>query len=112
MAVSSERNEPTTRPRTPKNAPEETALFVPVRGPKSPIGMRKRMPTATPSSTAATACQNESPSAIGSVPSSTVAKVFAPPNWMRMRSTQVEVRSASGMVSMPRCSTSVARGRR
>ena len=47
---------------------------------------------------------------IGKVPSNTVAKVFAPPNWIRKRSKGFEVRSASGIVSMPNCSTSVGFG--
>ena len=112
MAVSSDKNEPTTRPRTPKWAPELTALLVPVVGPNRPIGIRISAPTRTPRTVAAAASQNDSPSRIGKVPKITVAKVFAPPNWMRNRSSDRECRCSGGMVSMPCCSTSVAFGLR
>ena len=54
MAVSSDKKDPRIRPRTPKWAPEETALLVPVSGPNQPIGIRMREPTSTPSNVAAT----------------------------------------------------------
>ena len=50
--------------------------------------------------------------ATGNVPRMTVAKVFAPPNWIRNRSRGRDVRSSCGMVSTLYCSTSVARGGR
>ncbi len=112
VAVSNDRNDPMTRPAVPKWAPEDTALLVPVRGPNRPIGARMTAPTTTPSSVASTASRSDSPKAIGSVPRMTVAKVFAPPNWIRNRSNGPEVRSSCGMVSTLYCSTSVARGGR
>ena len=110
--MSSDRNEPSTRPRTPKWAPEDTALLVPVSGPNRPMGIKNSAPTSTPTTVAATACHSDSPSRIGKVPRMTVAKVFAPPNWIRNRSNGPECRCSGGMVSMPCCSTSVAFGRR
>jgi hypothetical protein len=111
IAVSSERNEPTIRPITPKCAPLETALFVPFSGPNSAIGMRITPPITMPSSVARTACQNDRPNTrIGNAPSTTVANVFAPPNATRNRSKGVAVRSAGGIGSMPYCSTSVIGG--
>jgi len=68
MAVSSDRNEPTIRPRTPTCAPEETALLVPVFGPNRPIGARISAPTTTPSTVANTARGSVSPNMIGVVP--------------------------------------------
>ncbi len=49
MAVSNERNEPTIRPCTPKCAPDDTALLVPLSGPNRPMGARMIEPTRTPS---------------------------------------------------------------
>ena len=88
--MSSDRNEPRTRPRTPKCAPEDTALLVPVNGPNRPIGIRINAPTRTPSTVAATASHSDSPSRMGNVPRMTVANVFAPPNWIRNRSNGPE----------------------
>jgi hypothetical protein len=86
-AVSRDRNEPTIRPTTPKCAPLETALFVPLTGPNSAMGARMSPPTTIPSRTASTPSQKDRPkSRIGNVPSTTVAKVFAPPNATRKRS--------------------------
>src|SRR5919107_3724731 len=110
IAVSSDRNEPTIRPRTPNTAPDDTALFVPVRGPNSPIGMRISAPTTTPVTVAATACHQDSPSTTGNAPRMIVANVLAPPNWIRKRSSGRADRSPAGMVSMPWTSTCVARG--
>ena len=52
MAVSSDRNEPTIRPCTPKCAPEDTALLVPLSGPNKPMGARISEPSNTPSTIA------------------------------------------------------------
>jgi hypothetical protein len=54
MAVNSDRKEPTTRPCTPKCAPEDTALLVPLIGPNSPMGARISEPSNTPSTIAQT----------------------------------------------------------
>src|SRR4051812_2918430 len=72
--------------------------------------MRKSDPTSTPTTVAATACPRDRPSTTGKVPRMTVAKVLAPPNWMRNRSSGPECRCSGGIVSMPCCSTSVTLG--
>lgn len=109
-AVSSDRNEPTTRPCTPRCAEEETALLVPLTGPNTAIGHRIRAPATTPSSVAARPCQKERPNRIGKAPRTQVEKVLAPPKARRNRSSGVAVRSASGMRSTPWDSTSVKEG--
>ena len=78
------------RPTTPKCAPLETALLVPLTGPNSAIGIRISPPITTPSTAARKPCQNESPKMrIGKAPSTTVANVFAPPKVSRKRSSGV-----------------------
>jgi hypothetical protein len=104
-AVSKLRKEPRIRPTTPKCALEDTALFVPVRGPKMAIGARMSEPRSTPSTVAATACQKDNPKMMGNAPSTAVASEFNPPHSMRMKSMIVAVRSRSGMDSIPCCST-------
>ncbi|MCY1186837.1 hypothetical protein D9M73_277480 [compost metagenome] len=93
MAVSSDRNEPTIRPCTPKCAPEDTALLVPLIGPNRPMGARISAPTSTPSTIAATPAWNDRPNSTGKLPNTAVAKVLAPPNIMRNRSLGRAVRS-------------------
>src|SRR5258708_12102498 len=101
MAVNKLKNEPTIRPTTPKCALEETALLVPVSGPKIAIGARMTAPVRTPATVAANACQNESPKMMGKAPSTAVAKELEPPHSIRMKSKIVAVRSLSGMDSIP-----------
>src|SRR5690606_14609504 len=83
IAVSSDRNEPTIRPCTPRWAEEETALLVPLSGPNSDSGARMSAPTSRPSTVAANPCQNDRPNRMGKAPSTQVAKVFAPPKETR-----------------------------
>ena len=101
MAVNKLKNEPTMRPTTPKCALDETALLVPVSGPKSAIGARMTAPVTTPTTVAAAACQNERPKMMGNAPSTVVARELEPPHSMRMKSKIVAVRSLSGMDSIP-----------
>src|ERR1700761_9368624 len=101
IAVNRLRNEPTIRPTTPKCALEETALLVPLMGPKMAIGANTSAPTATPRVVAATDCQKDSPNMMGNAPSTAVASEFAPPQHRRMKSSTDASRSASGMDSMP-----------
>src|SRR4051794_24755507 len=106
-AVSSDRNEPTTRPCTPRWALELTALFVPLTGPNTAIGASTSAPRTRPTTVAAAPCQNESPNKIGNAPSTLVAKVLAPPKQTRKRSSGRALRSVSGICSTPWVSTSV-----
>ena len=106
-AVSSDRNDPTTRPCTPRCALELTALFVPFAGPKTAIGASTSAPSTSPRTVAAAPCQNESPKRIGNAPRTLVANVFEPPKQTRNRSSGRASRSASGMRSTPYVSTSV-----
>lgn len=100
-AVSRDRNEPTTRPCTPRCAEEATALLVPLTGPNIAIGHRIRAPTTTPRRVAASPCQKERPKRMGKAPRTQVEKVFAPPKATLNRSSGDAVRSASGMRSTP-----------
>ncbi len=101
IAVSSDRNEPTIRPCTPKCAPEDTALLVPLIGPNKPIGARISAPTSTPSTIAQTPAWKERPNSTGNAPSTAVAKVLAPPKISRNRSLGLALRSWSGICSTP-----------
>ena len=109
-AVSSDRNDPMTRPCTPRCAEDDTALLVPLRGPNKAIGARIVAPATSPSSVASSASRKDSPKMIGKLPSTTVAMVFAPPNTKRKRSSGRAVRSAWGIGSTPCVSTSVIFG--
>src|SRR6478736_4144318 len=83
VAVRRDRKEPTIRPWTPRCAEDETALLVPLVGPKTAIGAKRRAPTTSPVTVAARPCQNESPNRIGKAPRKAVANVLAPPNETR-----------------------------
>ncbi len=100
-AVSSERNDPTTRPCTPRWAEEDTALLVPFVGPKTAMGASRRAPTTRPVTVAASPCQNDRPNRIGNAPRKAVAKVLAPPNETLNKSKALALRSFSGIRSMP-----------
>ena len=95
------------RPCTPKCAPEETALLVPLSGPNRPIGARISAPSVTPSRIAHSPAWKDSPKSTGKLPSTAVAKVLAPPKIMRNRSTGVALRSWSGICSTPKVSMRV-----
>ncbi|MNP53304.1 hypothetical protein D3C76_1477700 [compost metagenome] len=88
-AVSSDRKEPTIRPCTPKWAPEDTALLVPLRAPNKPIGARIRAPTATPRMIDHKPASKDNPNSTGKLPSTAVANVLAPPKIRRNRSVGV-----------------------
>src|SRR6476659_8665809 len=64
-AVRSERKDPTTRPCTPRCPDDETALFIPLVGPKTAIGQRIRPPTTTPRTVASSASLKDSPKRMG-----------------------------------------------
>ena len=101
-AVSSDRNEPTTRPCTPRWALELTALFVPLTGSEHRHrGEHERAERRGRGRVAAAPCQKESPNRIGKAPSTLVAKVLAPPKQTRNRSSGRALRSASGICSTP-----------
>ncbi len=86
-AVNSDRNDPMTRPCTPRCADDETALLVPLRGPNNAIGARIAAPRITPSRVASSASRKDRPKMIGKLPSTTVAMVLAPPKTSRNRSS-------------------------
>src|ERR1700693_3669059 len=101
IAVSRLRKEPTIRPTTPKCALEDTALLVPLMGPKIAIGARTNAPTPTPSRLASTACDRDRPNMIGKAPSTAVASEVDPPQQIRAKSKLEAPRSASGIDSTP-----------
>src|SRR5690606_21297176 len=69
IAVNNDRKEPTIRPCTPKCAPEDTALLVPLIGPNRPIGARINAPSTTPSTIAQTPAWKDRPNSTGKLPS-------------------------------------------
>ena len=71
--------EPTTRPSNPKCAPEVTALFVPLYGPRSENGANGRQPTTRPTVIAVTELHQPSPNATGSHPSTMMPKHICAP---------------------------------
>lgn len=56
-AMASAIPEPMNRPRIPKNAPLDTVMLVPVRGPITAVGRTTRMPMAIPTAMDVTVCQ-------------------------------------------------------
>ena len=109
-AVNSDRNDPMTRPCTPRCADDETALLVPLRGPNNAIGDRIVAPRIRPRRVASSASRKDKPKMMGKLPRTTVAMVLAPPKTSRNRSRGPAVRSASGIGSTPCASTSVILG--
>ena len=103
------RNVPIRRPTTPKCAPLATGLFVPVRGPKSPMGVSSRPPTSEPTATALNAAHQLSPNAIGNQPMTKRLNVMQLPCRMKKRLTGRDLRWSSGMCSIPNRSTSNVR---
>jgi hypothetical protein len=95
------RIDPINRPATPKNAPLETGLLVPVRGPIRPVGASSAAPTAEPTITAVAACHQLSPKLIGNQPMMITLNVSDPPNRMLLTLRGEERRSFSGMYSTP-----------
>ncbi len=49
--------DPMNRPRMPKNAPLDTVMLVPVRGPMIAVGSTASVPTAVPTAIEVTVCQ-------------------------------------------------------
>src|SRR5688500_2999321 len=90
------RTEPMSRPATPKNAPLDTGLLVPVRGPINPVGASTAAPRAEPTTTADAACHQLSPNATGNQPMMITLNVSEPPDRMLVRLRGEERRSSSG----------------
>jgi hypothetical protein len=98
------RNDPMSRPATPKYAPLETGLLVPVRGPIRPIGASRAAPNAEPTTTELAACHQLSPKLIGNQPMMIRLKVRLPPKRIARMLLGPDRRSSSGMYSTPNCS--------
>src|SRR3954469_9056734 len=96
--------EPTSRPTTPKKAPLLTALFVPVRGPSSPIGPKNAVPSRVPTVIAQNAAHQPRPKRIGSAPRTIVPKHMLAPNQTAATSRGLLCRSSGGTKSTPRVS--------
>ena len=82
---------------TPKWAPLETVLFVPVRGPSSASGAVTSVPIASPTALAVTVLHQPSPNVIGSQPKTITEKARLPPKKTIARLAGRESRAASGM---------------
>ena len=82
---------------TPKCAPLETVLLVPVRGPSSASGAVTSVPIASPSALALTALHQPSPNVIGSQPKTITENARLPPKKTVARFARRESRAASGM---------------
>jgi hypothetical protein len=104
-AENNARDVPMNRPATPKCAPEETALFVPVRGAMSPIGASASPPTKQPAMIDAIEAQKLSPNRIGNDPKMITLYVRSDPNRTEKMRIGRNVRSLMGMVSTPWFST-------
>ena len=67
------------RPRMPKNAPLDTVMLVPVRGPMIAVGSTASVPTAVPTAIDVTVCQKLSPNRIANAPKTTFVQVRLAP---------------------------------
>ena len=94
---------------TPKCAPLETVLLVPVRGPSSASGAVISVPSASPSARAVTVLHQPSPNVIGSQPKTITENARFPPKNTAARFAGRESRSASGMYATPASSIRPAR---
>ena len=101
--------EPTSRPLTPKWAPLETVLFVPVRVPSRASGTVTSVPSASPSADAVTVAHQPSPNVTGSQPKTITENARFPPKNTVARFAGRESRSASGMYATPVSSIRPAR---
>ena len=97
--------EPIIRPLTPKCAPLDTVLFVPVRGPRSDRGAMRSVPSPMPTALAAIALPNPSPNVMGSQPNTITENARLPPKNTASMLSGRESRSDSGMYSTPIVST-------
>ena len=82
---------------TPKCAPLETVLFVPVRVPSSASGAVTSVPIASPMALALTVLHQLSPNVIGSQPKTITENARLPPKKTIARLAGDESRAASGM---------------
>ena len=89
------------RPRMPKNAPLDTVMLVPVRGPMSAVGSTARVPSAVPTAIEVTVCQNDSPNRIANAPNTTLVQVRLAPRKTAPRLRGRESRASSGRYSTP-----------
>ena len=71
--------EPMNRPRMPKNAPLDTVMLVPVRGPMIAVGSTASVPTAVPTAIEVTVCQKLRPNRIAKAPKTTFVQVRLAP---------------------------------
>ena len=108
-AMSSAMPDPMNRPRMPKNAPLETVMLVPVRGPMIAVGSTARVPTAMPTAIEVTVCQKLSPNRIAKAPKTTFVHVRFAPRKTADRLRGPESRASSGRYSTPAASTAPTR---
>ena len=108
-AIAKARPEPMNRPRIPKNAPLETVMFVPVRGPMIAVGSTATVPTAVPTAIEATVCQKLRPNRIAKAPKTTFVQVRLAPRNTADRLRGPESRASSGRYSTPAASIAPTR---
>ena len=86
---------------TPKCAPLETVLLVPVRGPSRASGAVIAVPIARPRALAVIVAVNPSPNVTGSQPNTITENARFPPKNTAARFAGRESRSDSGMCATP-----------
>ena len=101
--------EPMNRPRMPKNAPLDTVMLVPVRGPMIAVGSTASVPTAVPTAIEVTVCQKLRPNRIANAPNTTFVQVRLAPRKTAPRLRGLESRASSGRYSTPAASTAPTR---
>ena len=99
--VSSPMKLPMNRPRTPKVAPEDVALFVAVREPMRISGTSRICPTMVPTAIAEIVAHSPSPNDMPSQPKAMAPSPTEPPTKTTKNVPGVDVRSPSGMRSTP-----------
>ena len=100
------------RPRMPKNAPLDTVMLVPVRGPMMAVGITASVPMAVPTTIDVTVCQNDSPNRIANAPNTTFVQVRLAPRKTAPRLRGRESRALLGQVLDARGSRWRRSGRR
>src|SRR6185503_233682 len=90
-----------SRPRTPKAAPDDVALFVAVRVPISTSGINRTTPTAVPTVIAEIVAHRPSPNVRPTQPNATAPRPTDPPTKTTKNVQGVDVRSCSGIRSTP-----------
>ena len=92
------------RPRMPKNAPLETVMLVPVRGPMIAVGSTARVPMAVPTAIEVRVCQKLSPNRMAKAPKTTFVQVRLAPRNTADRLRGLESLASSGRYSTPAAS--------